>query len=218
MFSKVIFLCAPKISRGSLDTKEKILQGAEDLFMKYGFKSVTMDDVSRELGVSKKTLYQYFEDKNDLVNQCVEQHIRLETESCSMVMDSSKDPIDFMLEISKSFANNQRKVNVGVLFDLKKYFKTAWEKLEQFRTVFILQNIKTNIIAGQEQGLYRNDINHELIARLYVHLVEFMLRPELYAGITINFTELHKELIQYHLRAMCTDKGLKKLNKSLENF
>lgn len=200
-----------------MEPKEKILAEAEALFMKYGFKSITMDDIARELGISKKTLYQYFEDKNDLVNQAIENHIHCDKQNCCKILDKNFDPIDFLFEMSKSITDNHRKVNVAVLFDLKKYFKPAWDKMENFKSVFINEQMLANIVKGKELGLYRDDINTELTAKLYVHSIEFMMRPELYQDISTDFYFIHQEIIKYHLRAICTEKGLKKLNKILEN-
>lgn len=200
-----------------MESKNKILEGAESLFMKYGFKSITMDDIARELGISKKTLYQYFEDKNDLVNQTIQAHIDNDAFVCNRIMEEGYDPIEFMFEMSKSVTKNQRKINVAVLFDLRKYFKSAWDKMEKFRLEFILKNILNNISKGQELGLYRTDINALLIAKLYVHNVEFLMTPELYQDVSSDFHYIHLESLKYHLRGICTDKGLKKLNKITEN-
>ena len=119
------------------DIKIKILREAETLFMKYGFKSITMDDMSRELGISKKTLYQYFEDKNDLVNQTVKQHLEDQMDECKTLEERKNDPITFMLNITDSVSSKRRQINPGVLFDLKKYFKPAWDKLHDFKTNYI---------------------------------------------------------------------------------
>lgn len=199
-----------------MESKHKILSGAEALFMKYGFKSITMDDISRELGISKKTLYQYFEDKNDLVNQTIQAHIERDIANCSKIGEGNYDPIEFLFEISKSITENHRKVNVAVLFDLKKYFKPAWDKLECFKSDFIHEQMLENIRKGKELSLYLDSINTELTAKLYVHSVEFMMRPELYQKISSDFYFIHQEMIKYFLRGICTDKGLKKLNKILE--
>jgi len=200
-----------------LEIKQKILTEAEALFMKYGFKSITMDDIARELGISKKTLYQCFEDKNDLVNQAVENHIICDKENCVKILNENFDPIEFLFEMSKSITDNHRRMNVSVLFDLKKYFKQAWDKLESFKSVFINEQMLTNITKGKELGLYKEDINTELAAKLYAHSVEFMMRPELYQNISTDFHFIQQEIIKYHLRAICNEKGLKRLNKILEN-
>jgi AcrR family transcriptional regulator len=200
-----------------LETKHKILAEAEALFMKYGFKSITMDDIARELGISKKTLYQFFEDKNDLVNQAIENHIYCDKKNCTRILKENFDPIEFLFEMSRSITDNHRKVNVAVLFDLKKYFKSAWDKMEKFKYEFIKEQMLANIINGKQLGLYKEDVNTELVAKLYVHSVDFMMTPELYQDISTDFYFIHQEIIKYHLRAICTEKGLKKLNNILEN-
>ena len=176
-----------------------------------------MDDIARELGISKKTLYQFFEDKNDLVNQAIENHIYCAKKNCTRILEENFDPIEFLFEMSRSITDNHRKVNVAVLFDLKKYFKSAWDKMEKFKSEFIKEQMLANIINGKQLGLYKEDVNTELAAKLYVHSVDFMMAPELYQDISTDFYFIHQEIIKYHLRAICTEKGLKKLNNILEN-
>jgi AcrR family transcriptional regulator len=199
------------------DIKLKLLREAEHLFMRYGFKSITMDDVSRELGISKKTLYQYFEDKNDLVNQAVQQYIEDQVGMCKSLDEQKDDPITFMLNITDSVSDRQKQINPGALFDLKKYFKPAWDKVAEFRTRFIYERVLSNLEHGMSKGYYHKDINAKLIAHIYVHLVDFLINPEAYMHETKNFREVHLEIMKYHLRAICTEKGLKILNEKLKN-
>ena len=198
------------------DIKIKILREAETLFMKYGFKSITMDDMSRELGISKKTLYQYFEDKNDLVNQTIKQHLEDQMTDCKMLEDKKNDPITFMLNITDSVSSKKRQINPGVLFDLKKYFKPAWDRLNEFKTNFIFENVLHNLETGKSKGYYHKDINEKLIARVYVHLVDFLMNPDEHMNEAKNFHEVHFEIMKYHLRAICTEKGLKILNEKIK--
>jgi AcrR family transcriptional regulator len=200
-----------------MEPKDKILLGANGLFMKYGFKSITMDDIARELGVSKKTLYQFFEDKNDLVNQTIDFHIESDMQICCSIENEGHDPIEFMLEMSKSITEKHRKVNVSVLFDLRKYFKAAWDKFDNFKSNFIYTQMLNNINKGKELGLYRQDIVSELIAKLYVHSIDFMMKPELYQEISTDFQYIHQEILRHHLRGICTEKGLKRIDKLIEN-
>ncbi len=186
------------------DIKIKILRGAETLFMKYGFKSITMDDVSRELGISKKTLYQYFEDKNDLVKQTVQQHLEDQKASCNNIETQKLDPITYMLNISDSVSVQLRQINPGVLFDLRKYFKTSWDSFIEFKTSFIYKNVLHNLETGQSKGYYHKDIDIKLIASLYVHLIDFLVSPVEFQDEHKNFKEMHFEIMNYHLRALCT--------------
>ncbi len=200
------------------DIKVKIMHEAEALFMKFGFKSITMDDVARELGISKKTLYQYFEDKNDLVNQAVTQYLCDERKQCESVVSTNDDPITYMLKVTDTLSDRRRQINPGVLFDLKKYFKPAWDQINEFTTMYVFENVLQNIELGKSKGYYYKDINEKLIARLYVHLIDFIISPEKNMHENKHFVELHLEVMKYHLRAICTDKGLKILNERLKEI
>jgi AcrR family transcriptional regulator len=193
------------------------MQGAEALFLRYGFKSITMDDIARELGISKKTLYQYFADKNDLVNQVVDAHLSNERDMCMKLEAGEKDPIAYLLAISDNFSNEDKHVNTVILYDLKKYFKEAWDKIEEYSKDFIYEQVLKNMIDGKEKGLYRKEMNERIIALHYVHMIQFMVNPENYQKEERDFKVVHKELMQYHLHGILTDKGLKQLDKLLTN-
>ncbi|MCU0441766.1 MAG: TetR/AcrR family transcriptional regulator [Bacteroidia bacterium] len=193
--------------------KLKIVKGAESLFMRYGFKSITMDDVARELGISKKTLYQYFTDKNDLVNQTVENHLEAEREYCLRLKETEKDPIAFLLAISDNFGDEAKHINTAVLFDLRKYFKEAWDKIEAYSKEFIYKQVLENLESGKAKGLYRKEMNERVIALYYVNMIQFMVNPENYQKEVRDFQTVHHELIHYHLHGILTEKGLKQLQK-----
>ncbi len=189
------------------EIKNKILAGSEALFLKYGFKSITMDDIARELGISKKTLYQFFDDKNSLVDQTVSRHIDQEECMCEKLGVEISNPIDYMLMITDSFGDVKKQINQSILYDLKKYFKGSWDKLNQFRIDFIYKQVLGNIKKGQALGLYHQEINEKLVARFYIHLVDFMMNPDNYQGEDNDFKTVHKEMMSYHLRSVCTEKG-----------
>ncbi|MBC7382773.1 MAG: TetR/AcrR family transcriptional regulator [Bacteroidia bacterium] len=198
------------------EIKNKILTGSETLFLKYGFKSITMDDIARELGISKKTLYQFFDDKNSLVDQTVIRHIEQEKCLCAGLNSKVTNPIDFMLMITDSFGDVKKQINRTILFDLKKYFKETWDKLNQFRIDFIFKQVLDNLKKGKEMGLYHQHLNDRLIARFYIHLVDFMINPDNYESENNDFKTVHKEMMSYHLRSICTDKGTKYLKSKLQ--
>lgn len=198
--------------------KEKILTEAENLFMRYGFKSITMDDVSRELGVSKKTLYLHFADKHDLVNQCVEHHLEQMNDSCLQLMDVSKDPISVLLAITEFNMQQLQKVSRSSMYDLKKYFKSAWDKLLENRNRFIRQSIRENLESGIKKGLYRKDINPDSVSRIYIHLVGLLIDPAYYDETETNLHRMLVEIVGYHLNAVCTEKGRVILEEKMKKF
>ena len=200
------------------EVKEKILVESETLFMRFGFKSITMDDVARELGISKKTLYLHFTDKHELVNQCVEHHLERINATCNAVIEQKEDAISALLGITQFTSTMLKSVSQSSMYDLKKYFKTAWDKLEENRKEFIYSSIKSNLELGIKKGLYRKDIHPEIIGRIYVHLVGFLIDPENYDRDDMDLRTMHLEIVKYHLHAVCTDKGQEILTDKLKSF
>lgn len=196
----------------------KILQGASDLFLKYGFKSITMDDIAREVGISKKTLYQHFDDKNALVELAVEGYLTAEKNLCCSLETEEQNPIDFMLRISESLSDKKKQINQSILFDLKKYFKSSWEKLNNFRIEFIYNQILSNLIKGKKEGYYLASINEAMIARFYIHLVDYLMNPEFTKEDNWNIKEMQTEMLNYHLRAIVTEKGRKYMEAQLDKM
>lgn len=203
------------------EIKDKILTESEALFMRYGFKSITMDDVARELGVSKKTVYQFFADKNDLVNQCIDHHLEeMKQVTEGIMFDKKVDAITVMLKITEYVRAMLVHINPSSMFDLKKYFKPAWDKLEADRRGHIKKSMEENFESGVKEGLYRKELDPSMIARLYIHLIGFITDPDKYDTQEMDIRNVHLEIVKYHLRSICTPKGqelleakLKELNK-----
>jgi|688.fasta_scaffold193787_2 AcrR family transcriptional regulator len=198
----------------SEEVRNKIISTAEVLFLKFGFKRVTMDDISNELGMSKKTIYQFFSDKNNLVSETVLRHISMEKNACDCLLHQQENPVAFMLAITDTFGDLKKQINPSVLYDLKKYFKESWDILNKFRVEFIFNQILQNLKEGRDKGFYHSNFDEVLIARFYIHLVDFMINPENYALEKFDFKTIHSEMMKYHLRAICTEKGLKYLEGS----
>lgn len=201
------------------EVKDKILTEAELLFMRYGFKSITMDDVAREIGVSKKTLYQFFADKNDLVSQCVEHYLDTMNNICTNVVNNKKlDAIEVIIQISEQMSVIIRQVNPSSMFDLKKYFKPSWDKLEADRKSYIKQTVINNLNFGIKSGLYHNDLDPEIVSRIYIYLIGFLTDPDNYDSTEMDIKTLHLDIVKYHLRSICTPKGLQVLNTNLNSL
>lgn len=185
--------------------------------MKFGFKSITMDDVARELGHSKKTLYQHFKDKTDLIEQTVDNHLKEMEFCCNAVTAEPLNAIEKVIELTKMLLQNMKQVNQGAIFDLKKYYKPCWDKLENHRKDFIYKQIRQNIQQGIDEGLYYNDLDIETTTVLYTHLVQLLTDPDKFPE---NFShhQLHTALVKYHLRSVCNEKGLQFLNKKINEI
>ncbi|HLP33433.1 MAG TPA: TetR/AcrR family transcriptional regulator [Bacteroidia bacterium] len=197
--------------------EEKIISTAKGMFMRYGIKSITMDDVARELAISKKTLYQYCTDKNDLVQKVFTRHIEQVSKECSVACIDVSNPIEQLLKLSVMRAEDLNNMHPALLYDLKKYYPEQWQELDKYKNEFIFGMIWKNLEQGKATGLYREDINHEIVARFYVYLVDTVLDVDGLMRKKYDGKILHHEMVTYHLRAICTKKGLDYLNKKIKD-
>lgn len=193
--------------------KEKIIARSGELFLKYGVRSVTMDDIARELGVSKKTLYQYVDNKKDLVNQVLLQHLENEKVAMEALQQTSKNAIDEMIAIGRYVRQLLLQVNPSAIYDLQKYYHESWSFVKQTNDQAIYTILTKNMEKGIKEGLYRNDINVDVIAKFYVGRADLLLDTDLFPITKYNRTQLHQEFIHYHLRAIASEEGAKLLEK-----
>jgi hypothetical protein len=138
----------------------------------------------------------------------------MEKNACDCLLHQQENPVAFMLAITDTFGDLKKQINPSVLYDLKKYFKESWDILNKFRVEFIFNQILQNLKEGRDKGFYHSNFDEVLIARFYIHLVDFMINPENYALEKFDFKTIHSEMMKYHLRAICTEKGLKYLEGS----
>ncbi|MCB0735465.1 MAG: TetR/AcrR family transcriptional regulator [Flavobacteriales bacterium] len=199
-----------------METSEKLLIRSLEMFMRYGIKSVSMDDIASEMGMSKKTLYQYVKDKRDLVNQSVNYHFTQDREACSRVLGHSSNAIEQMLDIASHVIQMMRQMNPSTIYDLRKYYPEGWKKFEEHRKVFIVSCIRDNIQNGKENGLYRPELSEDVIAKIYITLIDASVNPTSELAELQNYSEIIRQVIDYHLHAITTHEGREYLYKHIE--
>ncbi len=172
-----------------------------------------MDDVSKELGISKKTLYQYVENKKDLIEKVMQQSFSNELENISEINKNSKDAIDQMLQLSKHVTQQLREMHPSVVYDLQKYYREIWQQMEKFHEEFIYVQIKQNIERGQKEGFYRLDLDPDIIAKLYVGKTMVIVDESTFPLRKYKRERLFLEYFFYHIRGIASLKGLKLLEK-----
>jgi DNA-binding XRE family transcriptional regulator len=194
---------------------KNILLKARELYMKYGIKSITMDDVARELGISKKTLYQYVTDKDDLVGKFVDNEISMRQEEICKCFRIGYNAIEELFEISIFMNKLMRNQNSATEYDLKKYYPVHFEKTIKARREGIFNYILVNLKKGINEGLYRKEMNKEVIAKLYLWRSENTHFDELFTIEEFTSIKLFVELINYHVRGIATEKGIMILEKKI---
>jgi AcrR family transcriptional regulator len=172
---------------------QELLKKAKDVFMRCGLKSVTMDDVSRELGISKKTLYQHVSDKSDLIMKSVEEDLTENKSRVEEVMMKDQNAIEQLLEVNKVVSEKMKQMHPSIIFDMQKYYPEAWSLIAEHRQKFVVEIIQRNLELGIKEGLYRQDINVKLIARLYTSKMEIMTNEMLFHPSEFNQEAVFQE-------------------------
>jgi hypothetical protein len=194
--------------------KDKIIEKAGELFLNLGFKSVTMDEIANELGISKKTLYKYFSNKHSLV----EATTLTIHDSCFLAMDTITNKgfnaIKENFETKKMFKEMFQNASSSPIYQLKKYYPKIHQKTMEKEMVLFSECLKKNIEKGIKEGFYRNDLNIDLITKFYFSLV-FSIHENTIENYKIP--KLEHEVLIYHTRAIATEKGLKELEEQLVN-
>jgi TetR/AcrR family transcriptional regulator, cholesterol catabolism regulator len=184
-----------------------ILEQVRELFYKYGVRSVSIDDICRDIGISKKKLYQYVKSKNELVEKLLE----LERGNFEVIFEKYNfegvNAIDILLIVSRELGERFRDVNPSMTFDLKKYYPEIYHNHIEERIEFIFGKIKINIDKGINQGMYRNDLSVELVARLYIRRLIDLHNPEFFPAEKFSFQTLFDVMFDNFIRGIANEAG-----------
>lgn len=175
--------------------------------MNLGIKSLTMDDVSREMGISKKTLYQFFENKDDLVNKCLEHHLVTEKEKLMRVRLSSENSIQELLVLTEAIVHDTARIKSNVLFELQKYHRSAWVQVHDFHHVYMHEFILQNITSGIQEKLYRPDITPDIITKLYIAQSLSIIDESLFPRKQFSLELVFNQFLTQFLRGLLTPEG-----------
>jgi AcrR family transcriptional regulator len=186
--------------------------------MKYGIKSITMDDVATELGISKKTLYQYVTDKDDLVGKFIDNEINKRQDELFKCFQIGFNAIEELFEISVFMNKLMRDQNPATEYDLKKYYPHHYQRIVETRRERMYNYILLNLRKGKKEGLYRDDMDEVVIAKLYLSRSENIHSNELFTVEEFTSLKLFIELITYHVRGIATEKGIIILEKKVKEL
>ncbi|MFZ4399247.1 MAG: TetR/AcrR family transcriptional regulator [Bacteroidales bacterium] len=194
-----------------------IIEKVGELFKKYGIKSVSMDDIAQQLSISKKTLYQYFKDKADLVTKVVNSHNCEKDQKFLDIENSNMNAIDALIEVSKHVIEMLKSINPPILYDLRKYYPELTKELIINRKEHVFKNIKNNLLKGISEGLYREDINSDVISAIYIKRMDDIIFEDEMHQLNLPQHELFTQLFVYHIRGIVSNKGLKYFENKINN-
>lgn len=186
----------------------ELIEPIKELFYVYGLKNLSMDELSSRLGISKKTLYSFVKNKEDLVEK-----LFLYEESKVMKMTEEIDTypinaIEKLLKISQLIHGEMKRINPMIRFEMKKYYQHIFETYMDKKRKFVFEGMKINIQQGISEQLYRDDINIDLVATIYLNSVIELHNSEICKMLDINYIQLFEVMFENHIRAISTAKGL----------
>lgn len=195
-----------------------ILKQARKLYGRYGIKSVTMDDVSRHLCISKKTLYEHFKDKEDLVRSILLLEHDIHLEIHREILSKNLNAVEELLEVYNLIHARFREYNPSMEYDIRKYYPDLYISIREVRRKVMLESFLNNMHKGKKEGLYRKEMNERIIAKLHVFRVENLYENDLFSIEELISLDVYHELFVYHLHGILSAKGLTFFEKNFKKF
>lgn len=191
-----------------MEIKERIIQGGEELFFKYGIKSITMDTIASHLGISKKTIYEHVGDKNNLVELVSEAHFYKEQNILEEIEKNSINAIDEIFNVSIHMKQNFSKINPSLFFDIKRYHAKVWNMFDEKKHECIGGTLIRNLERGIREGFYRKEINPIILAKLRMKQVEWGFDGDEFPITEFSFVDVQMQLFEHFLYGIATEKGI----------
>lgn len=198
--------------------KNKILETAAEMFLNLGFKSVTMDDIAKEIGVSKKTIYTHFKNKTSLVEEVTNSMFCVISEGIGLIHEQQKNPIKELYEVKHFVMTYLKDEKSSPQYQMQKYYPKIYKVLKRKQFEFMQECIKENLSRGINQGLFRENIDIDFIARIYFNGMLGIKDHELFPLKNFSMNTLMNNYLEYHLRGICSEKGQKELDNQLKTI
>jgi AcrR family transcriptional regulator len=195
------------------DIQVKILQGAFGMFCQRGIKGVSMDDIAQHLAMSKKTLYKWFKSKDQVVYDSTTAYLKTLQTDCVCFVDQAENAVDELFQIMKLTKKVFSIIHPSIFYDLQKYHPESWDLWMQHKNKFMLGIVKGNIERGMQEGLFRKDLDVEVMARMRLALIELPFNAEVYPPHEFNIRHVQLAVLEHYTLGMATLKGHKLINE-----
>lgn len=188
--------------------KAKILESVAGMFLKYGVRSVSMDDIAHELGISKKTIYQHFDDKEDLVNQVTLLVLKERQTEFDLISEEADNAIEELSKMSRCIRKEFTEMNPSLMFDIQKYHPAAWGLFMAHEKEVIEESIIRNLKQGVAQGYFRSEVDVAVLAKLRVQQIHMSFDGKLFPQKEFDFTEVQMQMFDHYVHGLLTQDGL----------
>jgi AcrR family transcriptional regulator len=196
----------------------KILEQVGKLYHRYGIKSVTMDDVAGHLGISKKTLYEFFRNKEELVRAVLLFEHEYDCGFLNAMEGRDLNAIEELFEVYKTIHTMFRGYNPSMVYDIRKYYPGLYLTMREVRRKRMFESVHKNLLKGKAEGLYRSELNAMIIARLHVAQAENMLDNDMFTQEELTSFEVFNEIFLYHLFGILSHEGRIFFESSFDKF
>ncbi|MFC5047393.1 TetR/AcrR family transcriptional regulator [Aquimarina hainanensis] len=197
--------------------KEKIIEVAKELFLNFGFKSVTMDDLASEMGISKKTIYAHFPNKTKLVEATTSYIFDQICAGIDSIIEENHEPIEELYHIKSFIMQHLKNEKTSPQYQLQKYYPKLYTQLKSKQFDVTKDCVAENITRGIEKGVYRSNIDPEIISRLYFTCVIGIKDQHMFPTEIFSIPELMENYLEYHIRGIASKKGLEILNNLIKD-
>lgn len=198
---------APDMSSIDTQTRERIREKADELFMQLGTRNVSMDDIARELGMSKKTIYQYYSDKDELVNAVLDFTLDKMKRECDECYAQGKDAVHELILTMELLAEQFRNMNPIILHDLEKNHSNAFKKFLNYKHEYLYTVVRENMKRGISEGLFREDLNIDVISKFRLESMMMPFNTQLFPTSKYNFVEVVQIIMEHYMFGMASTKG-----------
>jgi len=187
-----------------------------EVYMKNGIKNITMDDMAKELKVSKKTLYKYVKDRPELAAKSMEWKLAYDQQVVRDIVAKDLNAIEELCELTNFYCSNLVQMHPSLHSDLEKFYHDAWSQFIAYRNEFLYNTMLTNIKKGVTEGLYRSDFNIEVIVTLYIMKVDMTFDARVFPESKFKFAEVYLEMVKYHVAGISSAKGLIEMGRLMD--
>lgn len=195
-----------------------ILEQVARLYHRYGIKSVTMDDVAKHLGISKKTIYDYFSDKEDLVSQVLLYEHDQNCVFLNLISDKEQNAIESLFGVYKMINMMLKDYNPSMVYDVRKYYPNLFNKIREIRRKRMYESVFDNLNQGKKEGLYRKELNSKIIAKLHVFRTESLFDTDMFTQEELTSLKMFHEIFVYHLNGILSQQGRTFFENNFDKF
>ncbi|MHA7128838.1 TetR/AcrR family transcriptional regulator [Algoriphagus namhaensis] len=197
--------------------REKIMDKSIEQFAQFGVRAVTMDDIARSLGISKKTIYQDFKDKKDLVNSAFKKMLSMDHDQLESMLEGEDGVIENLLYTSQMMRERLTNMNPMVIVEIQKYYPETWEIFQDFKENVIRKDIIKVLEKGKKLGYFRAEIDSDILSRLRVNQINSVFESREFRDGSINILDVQLEMMDHFLHGIFTEKGREAYKIQQEN-